>query len=428
MSTCPGPRVEVAGPRITPTRFGLFSAASVETVEDGTWEWGIQYRSQGCDSNVYSWPRPCEQRPLPVQDVTVTVDLWVGPPAWDDSARYECSPPPNQQDYRWLFAVAKADACWALPPGTRIQVAVDGGQLVTIPVVGPKGAAEEEADGAGHYVAAISKTCTAHVLVREAGLGIEKRVAFEEAAQNIQVTFELSSDPEVWLRERRKVMDGPPGWVCGDPFWIYATAACSPGADFVKDAMPMAVRRMETGEQIAVEQWLWRKMRESHPIPVGGECSGSFRRMPWPAARLEVCLSRLETALTQTLGGLGVLHVPSVIAMRLASLGSIWTDLKGWYTPLGTPVVFGLGYDATLGPVDQGVSPDQIVMYGTGPVTIRRGPINTFEGFEHRTNDFAAIAERAYAVTTDCALLYAACPNDWCDPAGGDYSYDTGTQ
>ncbi|AEM88811.1 hypothetical protein Strvi_0034 (plasmid) [Streptomyces violaceusniger Tu 4113] len=415
VSTCPGPRVEVTGPRIRPARFGLFSVAEVETVEDGTWEWGLQYRSQGCDANVYSWPRPCIAPPLPVQPVTIRVELFVGAAAPDDGTpRLECSPPEEHRDYRTLFAVASADPCWALPPSTRIQVQADGGHLVTIPILGPKGAAEEEADGAGNWVAAIPKDCVSRILIREAGLGAEKYVDFRPDLTGAAVTFDLSPDPEAWLNERRKVLDGPPGYVCGDPFWIYTSAACMPGADFTKDAEPMARRRMETGEQRAVEEWLWRSMRESHPIPVGGECSGSFRRMPWPAARLEVCLSRLETALTQTLGGMGVLHVPSVVAMRLASLGSIWTDLSGWYTPLGTPVVFGTGYDATLGPVDQGVTPDQIVMYGTGPVTVRRGPVNVYDGFDRLTNNYAAIAERAYALTTDCALLYTACPNDWC--------------
>ena len=414
---CPGPRVEVPSPRIRPSRFGLFSVAEVETVEDGTWEWGIQYQTQGCDNNVYTWPRPCEPQKLPVTPVTLIVDLFVGPPAWDDTARYECSPPPEEQQYRWLFAVAKADPCWALPPGTRIQVSANGGPLVDIPILGPLGAQEEEADGAGHYVAAISKDCPTRILVREAGIGKEARVDLAPDQEAASVVFELSTDPEVWLNERRKVMDGPPGWVCGDPLWIYSSAACMPGADFSKDAEPMARKRIETGEQTAVESWLWRHMRESHPIPVGGECSGSYRRLPWPASsRLEVCLSRLEAALTQTIGGIGVLHVPAVVAMRLASMGSIWTDLSGWFTPLGTPVVFGVGYEATVGPVEHGNVPDQIVMYGTGPVTIRRGPIGTYEGFDRVTNEFAAIAERAYAVTTDCALLYTACPNDWCQP------------
>lgn len=424
--SCPGPRVEVAGPRIAPVRFGLFSVAEMLEVEDGTWTWGLQYRTQGCDANVYTWPRPCLDQGIPVQDVTVTVDLFVGPPAWDDTSRYECSPPPDEQDYRWLFAVAKADPCWALPPGSRIQVSANGGPLVDIPILGPKGAAEEEADGAGHYVAAISKECATRVLVREAGLGKETRVDLAPDQTAASVVFELKADPEVWLNERRKVQDGPPGYVCGDPFWIYSTAACMPGADFAKDAGPLAEKRMLTGEQRAVEAWLWQHMRESHPIPVGGECSGSYRRIPWPvSSRVEVCLSRLEAALIQTLGGIGVLHVPAVIAMRLASLGSIWTDLKGWYTPLGTPVVFGTGYDPSLGPIDHGHVPDQIVMYGTGPVTVRRGPINVYEGFAHLTNEYSAIAERAYGVTTDCALLYTACPNDWCQPApegdtGGD--------
>ncbi|MGW5819187.1 hypothetical protein [Streptomyces noursei] len=382
----------------------------METITDGPWEWGIQYRSQACDAQVYTWPRPCLKPELGIQPTKITVTVFVGA----DPPGDECSPPPEHRTTRWLFATAVADVCWALPPGTQIQVSVGGGSWVEIPVIGPKQAEDEK--HAAHYLAAIPKDCTVRVVIRDALSGREAIVELAPTADRINATVSMPNDEEWWANNRRKNMNGPPGWVTGDPFSIYSSAACMPGADFAKEAQPMARRRLETGEQCAVEGWLWRHFRESNPIPVGGECGRGMRKMPWPRARLEICLSRLEMELTRTLGGIGVLHVPAVVAMRLASLGSIWTDLKGWFTPLGTPVVFGVCYEPSVGPVDNGNDPNQIVMYGTGPVTVRRGPISTHEGFDQVTNELAAIAERTYAVTTDCALLYTACPNDWCGP------------
>ncbi len=80
-------------------------------------------------------------------------------------------------------------------------------------------------------------------------------------------------------------------------------------------------------------------------------------------------------------------------------------------TTQGVPVAAGAGYtEANTGPNGIPAPDGSWWVYITGPVHIRRGPITETppaQGFDPRTNDITALAERQYVVGWDSCLTAA---------------------
>jgi hypothetical protein len=78
-------------------------------------------------------------------------------------------------------------------------------------------------------------------------------------------------------------------------------------------------------------------------------------------------------------------------------------------THLGTPVAAGGGYVVNTGPDGAPAPPGTAWLYGTGPVSIRRGevfinPDSIGQALNRTTNEIEILAEREYVVGFDCLL------------------------
>jgi len=76
------------------------------------------------------------------------------------------------------------------------------------------------------------------------------------------------------------------------------------------------------------------------------------------------------------------------------------------FTMLGTPVVFGMGYDGT-GPNGEATDTDTEYMYASGRVLIWRGDTvipPTDQTFNRATNQALVLAERAYVTVVECGV------------------------
>jgi hypothetical protein len=71
------------------------------------------------------------------------------------------------------------------------------------------------------------------------------------------------------------------------------------------------------------------------------------------------------------------------------------------FTPMGTPVIAGGGYD-----MQAGAATGLATIYATGPVLIYRGEVDTRQNAVSKTdNTVSIIAQRDYVVGWDCSVI-----------------------
>lgn len=376
-NTC-GPQEEIRPPRCDRNRHGLFSAADVRTVDDGHWSMGIRYRSDACTGNVYAWPRPCP--PCGTQTCTtpfsVTVEL--------TTERFDrgCG--------TYLSLTAQLTA---ISPGQTPSDAV-------FTVSSTCGVGDVELDyertkftlGTVPYDGTDPSRVT--FTVRESVTGTSQTITI---AANSSGTVTLEIDPTA---PSKKVLDGVGPWLGAEPFHLYSSVHCMPGGGFSEEAKELAVSRMTANEECAVESHLWNSLLTQGAQPVGDVANP--KPLPWALGELEAALLAARGSCT------GTLHLPAKLAipMSAASCCLLEQDGAALRTRLGSTVSFGSCYNPRLRPDGETVPDGQVVIVGTGPVVIQRGPISTYEGLDKETNDYAAISERVYAVITDCPLVW----------------------
>jgi hypothetical protein len=200
-------------------------------------------------------------------------------------------------------------------------------------------------------------------------------------------------------QQEEKTGSGPLWLASGAPFTVYAGASCK--AVGFSDAEGLARRRLALGEQHAVERHVWQ---HDLAVPRAVDVTGGGAAVP-----LAVGLGRLEAALADSYGGVGVVHAPRALAPLMAEARQISQVRSQLRTVLGTPVAFGGGYLAT-GPSGAAAAAGTAWLYASGVVTIRRSEVfvpvmPTTGGFDTRTNDVLVIAERTFVVPRDCALF-----------------------
>lgn len=141
---------------------------------------------------------------------------------------------------------------------------------------------------------------------------------------------------------------------------------------------------------------------------------------PGTGVKLRYGIGILESAIDDSTGFLGTLHVPSILATPL----NLVNDNGVLRTPRGTPVVVGSGYSplSTVGPSGASAPDGSVWAYVTGPVSVRLGPttivpeninqavntrINEIEYFVDRPVAVTWSTNHAYAVLIDLSLDYA---------------------
>lgn len=169
---------------------------------------------------------------------------------------------------------------------------------------------------------------------------------------------------------------------------VYATDDCGLVASSEDEAVTRARQIMRLQEGIQVER---------HAAGQLLELAGTPATAPAGPVGLKLAVGAIEQALGET-GMYGVIHAPRRFAALLSDF--IVPAANGVLrTKLGNYWAFGTGYEE-LG--------ENIV--GTGPVTVRRGPISTYSTVEHRQNERTAVAEREVNTSWECVVVSQALP------------------
>lgn len=187
------------------------------------------------------------------------------------------------------------------------------------------------------------------------------------------------------------------------PLTVYAGAECSTLGWSYEEAREHAEASLALGEQQALEAAFWRTKLTTDAVdltPTAGPVS-----VAQGVAALEGCLA-------ETYGGVGTLHVPAGAAALLGCCNILHEDpATGTLCTLaGNCAIIGAGYSAlNTGPGGTPADPGTAWLYITGPLVIRRGPVDTIPGqpgpsVNTRTNDRRVLVERTYVVGTTCTV------------------------
>ncbi|PKA32840.1 cupin [Streptomyces sp. SM8] len=196
-----------------------------------------------------------------------------------------------------------------------------------------------------------------------------------------------------------------------DPITLYAGAECSALGWSYAEAVEHARATMDLGEQQGLEAAFMASHLSQQAVdltPAEGPVS-----VAQGVAALEGCLA-------ESYGGVGVLHVPAGVAALLGCCNILREDpvTGDLRTLAGNCAVIGAGYSAlNVGPGGLPAEPGTTWLYITGPVHIRRGPLDTIPdrsaSVNIRTNDRRVLLERSYVVGTTCtvcAIQVVTCP------------------
>lgn len=173
-----------------------------------------------------------------------------------------------------------------------------------------------------------------------------------------------------------------------DPFTVYAVNNDSAGKTRdLTEAANIARARLEASEQFGVEEKLWALLTPTTEVAATSPAMG---------------LALVEQMLTESYPSMGVVHMSRLTATLLGELGIVHAEGNRLVTTLGTPVVAGGGYGQV-----NGVEPTDAAIYGTGPLVLLRGTVDTVRGFNRDVNSHYTIAQRPYAVGWDCSVVGA---------------------
>lgn len=207
-----------------------------------------------------------------------------------------------------------------------------------------------------------------------------------EACAEALVTTGNCIDPEVGALISDRVCN----LLQYEPFTVYTFNTDAIPGRTLDEHRANAVARLTNGEQRTVESVLWQRLGAIVPVPT------DMTGFPgW------LGLGYVEQALAEAYGSLGVIHMNRYAATALG----LHLKVEGaqMRTILGTPVVVGGGYDPLPSPVT-----DTAVIYGTGPLAMWRGDVDTREDAVNKSlNDVSIVAQRDYVVGWDCTAVAA---------------------
>lgn len=180
-------------------------------------------------------------------------------------------------------------------------------------------------------------------------------------------------------------------------FGVLSTLNCGAVGYTTEEYRTKVRRRLEAGEQAAVERALWSGLDfEGNSLDILSLLAGSEPVDPGydPGLITDVVGALERYAYTeQGYGGVAFIHAPVEVAAFAAEAGLVLPETSGptgrKVTPLGSVWVFG-AYPAG----------DVII---TGQTTLWRTPeIQVYDSFDVNTNEALLVAERAYAVAYEC--------------------------
>jgi hypothetical protein len=219
------------------------------------------------------------------------------------------------------------------------------------------------------------------------------------------------------------------GPVAARPFVIQTVTHC-PRTNDLDAIKARAARHLESITSSAVARELWTgeatqadpwdlpaglRFSLANPRPAGSTANegpylnpyleaGSTALLTGAADSIADAIGRVESEVAdRTAGGDIYLHVPSTLLMGL-EMGQLQQVGNLLMTPLGSLVVTDFGY-----PPDPGDAVGDLVVYGTGPVTVYLGGITVFDQsswiVDHTNNQISVWAERSALVLFDPQTL-----------------------
>ncbi|GGZ73281.1 cupin [Streptomyces echinoruber] len=215
-------------------------------------------------------------------------------------------------------------------------------------------------------------------------------------------TWQRDCPPPAAPNPASKVFDRP--GVCEfDPVTVYAGVTCSTFGMTQDEAFIHVTETIRMGEQRALEAWFM--VNALCTLAAGNDltpASGALQAAQGIAA--------LEGWLAEHYGGQGVLHVPAGAAALLGCCNVVTRtrDTQCPETLMGNGVVFGAGYAANVGGATCAQAPPgEAWIYVTGPVRVRRGPLDLLpaseaQSIDTRLNDRYVLAERTSVIETAC--------------------------
>ncbi|MFF8931483.1 cupin [Streptomyces longwoodensis] len=216
-------------------------------------------------------------------------------------------------------------------------------------------------------------------------------------------TWQRDCPPPPTPNPASKTFDRP-GLCEFDPVTVYAGATCSTFGMTQDEAVVHATETLRMGEQRALEEHFM----------VNALCTMAASNDLTPAAGpLQVAqgIAVLEGWLAEQYGGKGLLHVPAGAAALLGCCNVVTAPTSGIGCPqtlMGNGVVFGAGYAANVGGATCTQAPaGELWLYVTGPVRVRRGPLDVnptteAQSIDTRLNDRYVLAERTSVIETAC--------------------------
>jgi hypothetical protein len=216
-----------------------------------------------------------------------------------------------------------------------------------------------------------------------------------------------------------KTFSGIETAISGAPFAVITSYTCG-SIGFTFEEIQNRVRtRMQLREQRAVERRFWQGWNNSN----GQGVQAGLLRSATPLAAAG-CVTEALELLEQQLADAGV--VGGIIHARpgmAAHLSQAHLLEKGpgrqLVTRLGTPVVFGQGYDGT-GPAGQAVTGDVEYMYASGRVFIWANEIHIpdpRQTMDRSLNQMYVLGEKVFVVTMECGSWSTAVTRN-CTTAG----------
>lgn len=207
--------------------------------------------------------------------------------------------------------------------------------------------------------------------------------------------------------------------VTANPFAVITSYLCGSLGWTFAEVEQRVRNRMTLREQRAVERRIW----SGQAIGGLGGIPGLFQGATSLAAAgcAVEATELLEQALADNGVVGGIIHARPGMSPHMANNHLVVEQGRLRRTPLGTPIVFGQGYDGS-GPAGQPATTTTEYMYASGRILIWQDsevsvpPIG--QTLNRTTNQLYATAERVYAVVIECGV-WAVQVTRTCTTSGG---------
>lgn len=210
-----------------------------------------------------------------------------------------------------------------------------------------------------------------------------------------------------------KFFSGVEPAISGTPFGVVTTYQCGSLGYSFEEATARVKTRMSLREQTAVERRVWQG------IPAGGigGIPGLFQSAQTltPASCPTTAVGALEQVLADNGVFGGMIHARPNLAAQLARSHLIEMQSgRRITTKLGTPVVFGQGYNGT-GPQGQAVTATVEYMYASGRILLWATDLeipDPRQTFDTTNNIMKTIGEKIYVAIVECGVWAVAVTSD----------------